>query len=77
MSECRHTNLELLQTVKTDRLRCRHCHLTITAKELDGKHCPECHERDGSRNTDFEEVPSEADGPDGYRCEDCGILINP
>ena len=71
--ECAHQQLVLL-VEPTTRLRCRHCHLTISAEELSGGACPECYERSGRRRKDFEEIALKA-GPPQYRCEGCGILV--
>ncbi len=73
MPTCSHNNL-LLLAAPAPKLRCRHCHLTIRAEELDGGPCPECYEASGRRRYDFETLV-EAPGSGQYRCEDCGILI--
>ncbi|MDJ0991498.1 MAG: hypothetical protein QNI85_15865 [Desulfobacterales bacterium] len=73
MLTCPHNNL-LLLAAPAPKLRCRHCHLTIAADELDGGPCPECYEASGRRRYDFETLV-EAPGSGQYRCEDCGILI--
>jgi hypothetical protein len=74
MPACPHRNLVLL-AAPAPRLRCRHCHLTIRADELDGGYCPECYERSGRRREDFDTVDG-ADGDARYRCEDCGVLLD-
>lgn len=74
MSACRHLQLVLLRERK-NRLRCRHCHLTINADELTSRYCPECYESSGKRRNDFEEVAAAADDIVRYRCEDCGVMI--
>ena len=74
MSACRHLQLVLLREQK-NRLRCRHCHLTINADELTSRYCPECFESSGKRRSDFEEVANVTDGITRYRCEDCGVMI--
>jgi rubrerythrin len=56
-------------------VRCRVCHLTLKTEELEDGYCPECYDRDGRRQTDFEEVTGENNVPTRYRCEDCGVLI--
>lgn len=71
---CLHTHLTLLPR-REKRLRCRHCHLTIKADELQDGFCPECYERSGRKRYDFETVASETDGKAVYRCEDCGAII--
>ncbi len=74
MSSCKHQNLMLLKPAKS-RLRCRHCHLTMTAEELGNGCCPECYDRWGKRHVDFEKlVPPENDTV-RYRCEDCGAIV--
>jgi hypothetical protein len=40
MSACPHRQLVLVRETHA-RLRCRHCHLTITAADLSGRYCPE------------------------------------
>ncbi len=76
MSSCRHLHLVLLPR-PAKKLRCRHCHLTITAGELDGGYCPECFDALGRKNFDFEEVDAPAeDQKTRYRCEDCGVIID-
>ncbi|MBL0714990.1 MAG: hypothetical protein JJV98_14960 [Desulfosarcina sp.] len=73
MPSCPHRNLLLLDAPAL-RLRCRHCHLTIRADELDGGPCPECYETSGQRRYDFETLAVDNAGVH-YRCEDCGILM--
>lgn len=75
MADCLHHNLLLLSTPKT-RLRCRHCHLTITKQELGGSHCPECYAVNHVKRFDFESVEEGAAAVVRYRCEDCGALID-
>jgi len=74
MTSCRHANLELLIERKTT-MRCRRCHLTLAAEELGDGHCPECFDRNGSKNFDFEEIAHSARHGARYRCEECGIVI--
>lgn len=75
--ECRHKNLFLLPSESEDRVRCRHCHLTIKAGELGSSYCPECYEAEGKKRYDFEEVQNEQHNEQvQYRCEDCGLLIS-
>jgi len=74
MKPCKHKNL-VLQPVQKDRIRCRHCHLTIKRDELSDRYCPECYEVTGSKRYDFDEVVEPAVSKVQYRCEDCGILI--
>ncbi|MCP4751108.1 MAG: hypothetical protein GY866_09455 [Proteobacteria bacterium] len=74
MTECRHSQIVLLQPAK-NRMRCRHCHLTIAADELEGGYCPECNEMQGKKRYDFEEVATADSDKTRYRCEDCGVII--
>jgi len=74
MNACQHKNLVLLSESK-DRLRCRHCHLTIKRAELTVRYCPECYETTGVKRHDFEEVTEPTLRKIQYRCEDCSILI--
>jgi predicted RNA-binding Zn-ribbon protein involved in translation (DUF1610 family) len=74
MASCNHSTLELLPERKTT-LRCRHCHLTLSAEELGAGFCPECFDASGSKRYEFEEISaSEASGA-RYRCEECGLII--
>ena len=75
MSNCKHVNLVLLPGQK-NRLRCKHCHLTIKAEDLGKNYCPECFEVHGDKRYDFEEVAEDASETTQYRCEDCGLIIN-
>ena len=74
MKSCNHNTLVLLPE-KKGRLRCRHCHLTITSGELGDSYCPECYETHSEKRYDFDEIDGEESGPARYRCEDCGVLI--
>jgi DNA-directed RNA polymerase subunit RPC12/RpoP len=71
---CTHTNL-LLLSKSNDRVRCRHCHLTIRADQLGHGYCPECYEVSGRKRYDFETVDDPGDQETRYQCEDCGALI--
>lgn len=71
---CLHKNLVLLAVPK-DRVRCRHCQLTIKRDELYNRYCPECYETTGAKRYDFEEVVEPSVSQTQYRCEDCGLLI--
>jgi len=53
MEDCKHEILRLLP-VKNNRLRCRHCHLSITEEELGNDCCPECLSAYKIRRRDFE-----------------------
>ena len=75
MSNCKHSNLVLLPGQK-DRIRCKHCHLTIKVDDLEKEYCPECYEVHGKKRYDFEDVVDEEPDTSQYRCEDCGLIIN-
>jgi hypothetical protein len=75
VDRCGHRKLVLLST-EADRLRCRRCHLTIKAGDLEGGYCPECFEREGIKIEDFETVPATENAPARYRCESCGAVIS-
>jgi predicted RNA-binding Zn-ribbon protein involved in translation (DUF1610 family) len=74
MVPCSHTTLELVHSRKRT-VRCRRCHLTLDAEELLDGHCPECFERSGRRNYEFEEIAVQDDKAARYRCEECGVII--
>ena len=73
MTECRHANL-LVVADNADRLRCRHCHLTLKAEDLQDGYCPECLEVSGRRRNDFERIEA-GEKKVQYRCEDCGARL--
>ena len=75
MTDCPHTNLVVI-TENSNRLRCRHCHLTLKAEELENGYCPECLAVSGRKRDDFEKLESENEKVQ-YRCEDCGVLLDP
>ena len=75
MSTCRHEMLTLVPAPAA-RLRCRHCHLTITEQELGADCCPECLEQFKIRRRDFEAIASGGGEPVRYRCETCGMIID-
>ena len=74
MTSCSHSTLTLLPPQK-NRLRCRHCHLTIKSEDLTQDFCPECYEIHGEKRYDFDEVAAEKSGRVRYRCEACGVII--
>lgn len=74
MTSCKHSILALLPE-KKKLLRCRRCHLRISADELGKGHCPECFEMSGEKEYDFEEITAEETGKARYRCEECGVII--
>ena len=75
MSNCTHQHLVLL-AAGGNRIRCRHCHLTIDPRELGDNHCPECYEVYGEKRSDFEPVEDKQAAIVRYRCEDCGVTID-
>ena len=74
MSACPHRQLVLVRETHP-RLRCRHCHLTLTVADLPGRYCPECFETTHTKRYDFDEVMLANSGRVSYRCEACGSLI--
>ena len=74
MNSCRHSQLVLLSEDR-DRVRCRHCHLTIALDELKKGWCPECFEDSGERRYDFEKIEAPETATVRYRCEECGAII--
>ncbi len=75
MTDCRHANLFII-TENSDRLRCRHCHLTLKEADLKDGYCPECMEVTGRRQNDFDRIEPDTKRVQ-YRCEDCGALLEP
>lgn len=73
MPQCAHANIILIPQI-TGRLRCRHCHLTLKAEELENGYCPECLAVSGQKRTDFEKIESEKEIVQ-YRCEECGAML--
>ena len=76
VTECKHTKLTFVEESSERRVRCQHCHLTITDSELAGGYCPECYETAGVKRYAFDRVPPAAKGPQRLRCEDCALLID-
>jgi Zn finger protein HypA/HybF involved in hydrogenase expression len=74
MNACPHRELVLVREMHA-RLRCRHCHLTLTAAELSGGYCPECFATTHRKRYDFDEVKRADPERVSYRCEACGRLI--
>jgi hypothetical protein len=74
MTSCNHRQLVLLPA-QPDRVRCRHCHLTINAADLPSGYCPECFETTRTKRYDFEELQTVDSGIVRYRCEECGVII--
>ncbi len=75
MTSCNHTTLELLPQTK-NKLRCRHCHLTLNVDELGDGYCPECFDVDGRKRYEFEEMAPAEREVARYRCSECGIIIS-
>jgi len=75
MSVCSHKVLTLMPPAQP-RLRCRHCHLTISVSELGSGCCPECLEVNKRRTYDFEEISDSTAGLTRYRCEACGLIFD-
>jgi hypothetical protein len=74
MTICSHRQLVLLRE-QHNRLRCRHCHLTINADDLLSRYCPECFETSRIKRYDFEDIVTVVTGIVRYRCEECGVII--
>ena len=56
-------------------MRCKRCHLTLSADELGDGYCPECFDRTGAKHYDFESLANSSGNVVRYRCEDCGVII--
>jgi len=74
-SNCKHLNISLIKPDTKKRLKCRHCHLTISEDEIGKGFCPECFESTGKKNYDFDSIPSQTLGKVRYRCESCHVII--
>ena len=74
MKACKHTSLELIPERKST-VRCKRCHLTMSADELGDGYCPECFDSSGAKHYDFETVSTTASNVVRYRCEECGVII--
>ena len=74
MESCKHEILSLIPAPGA-RLRCRHCHLTITEEELGSGCCPECLEAHKVRRRDFETIPPQDSPATRYCCERCGMVV--
>ncbi len=75
MTSCNHSKLILLSSDTKKKLRCRHCHLIISADELGASYCPECFEVNGTKRYNFEEIAVTKESTTQYRCEECGVII--
>jgi hypothetical protein len=49
--------------------------LTINARDLTARYCPECFETSKTKRYDFEDVVTPDSGVVRYRCEQCGAMI--
>ena len=56
-------------------MRCKRCHLTMSADELGDGYCPECFETTGAKHYDFESLSNTGGNVVRYRCEECGVII--
>jgi predicted RNA-binding Zn-ribbon protein involved in translation (DUF1610 family) len=74
MDQCPHDVLVLVSE-KTKRVRCIHCHLTLSPEELGQGYCPECAAERGVRHREFEEVEEPLDKTVRFQCERCSLLI--
>ena len=74
MENCKHEILTLV-TEKTNKVRCRHCHLTISENELENGYCPECLEVHNVRRSDFDKAAQPDTKTTRYYCEGCGIIV--
>jgi len=74
MDSCRHEILTLMQA-PASRLRCRHCHLTISEEELGDGCCPECLEVSKMRRRDFEKIAAAEGETARYYCQTCGLVV--
>ena len=74
VTKCHHRVLDELPPPPA-KLRCKTCHLTLSAEELGGGWCPECAETRGERNDDFEAVEAASSPTTRYRCDGCGLVI--
>jgi hypothetical protein len=74
MSSCKHAVLTLVP-IKDNKLRCRHCHLTIAEDELGSGGCPECLEVHKVRRRDFEKIIVSNSKTIRYCCESCGMVV--
>ena len=75
MTSCTHLTLELIPERKST-VRCKRCHLTMSADELGDGYCPECFDGTGAKHYDFESVTTPGSNGVRYRCEECGAIIN-
>ena len=56
-------------------MRCKRCHLTMSADELGDGYCPECFDSTGAKHFDFESLSVANNNVVRYRCEECGAII--
>jgi Zn finger protein HypA/HybF involved in hydrogenase expression len=74
MTACRHSTLELIPERKST-VRCKRCHLTMSADDLGDGYCPECFDSTGVKHYDFESLSIGSASVVRYRCEECGAII--
>lgn len=74
MESCKHEVL-VLAPVQSSKVRCRHCHLTISEEELGDGCCPECLEAYKVRRRDFDKITTPDTGTTRYCCERCGLIV--
>jgi len=75
MPSCKHEVLTLVP-MKSNRLRCKHCHLTISEDELGSGDCPECLEVHKVKRRDFEQIAEPESPTTRYYCERCGAVVD-
>jgi hypothetical protein len=74
MDECSLKTMSLLKQ-PAGKLRCKKCHLVISADELGGGYCPECYAVGNEKRYDFEELSAGTGEVTRYRCDECGAII--
>lgn len=74
MTTCKHSTLELIPE-RRSTMRCKRCHLTLSADELGDGYCPECFDHTGTKHYDFESLANSSGNIVRYRCEKCGAII--
>lgn len=74
MTACKHSTLELIPERKST-VRCKRCHLTMSADDLGDGYCPECFDSTGVKHYDFESLSTAGANVVRYRCEECGAII--
>ena len=74
MNNCKHDILTLVP-IKNNKLRCKHCHLTISEDELGKGCCPECLHVHHVERRNFEKISTGDRETVRYCCELCGAVI--